>query len=120
MVWWKEVNWSVITGQVSGGRSGGLVQTTEDLVLGGEVAHQALEVGEALLCRTQATLVLLTSLDTKEPLELLGIMFGQMDLVGNEVTFNKLLFKNITENTGERSFLEPLSWFETSEVNRLL
>ena len=82
-------------------------------MLTGEVTHQALEVGEALLCGAQGTLVLLTSLQTKEPLELLGIMLGQMDLVGNEVTFNKLLVKNITENTGERSFLEPLSWFET-------
>ena len=50
MVWWK-IYWSFITDQLSVGKSGGLVETEDEVVLSSEVAHQALEVGEYLLCR---------------------------------------------------------------------
>ena len=96
MVWWK-IYWSFITDQLSVGKSGGLVETEDEVVLSSEVAHQAPEVGEDLLCRTEVTGVLLTSLTSKVRLQLLRIMFGQVDLIGNEVSFNKVLFKDITE-----------------------
>ena len=109
MAWWKIYSIFITVFQLSGQRCRGLVETDYGLVMSDEMAHQALEVAEPLLCRAQGAQVLLTSLNTEERLELLRIMFGQMDLVGDEVSFNKLLVKNITENTGERSFLEPLS-----------
>ena len=109
MAWWKIYSIFITVYQSSGKRRRGLVKTDDGLVMTGEMTHQALEVAEPLLCRTQGAQVLLTSLNTEERLELFRVMFGQMDLVGNEVTFSKLVIKNITENTRERSFLEPLS-----------